>query len=228
KSLAVIGVSPTYPNREVSEAEALAKHLGFRYTMLKTRELDDPSFVSNDSNRCYYCKTELFSGLKEIADKEGFSWVADGSNCDDLKDYRPGRKAAREIDIRSPLCEAGFNKAEIREASKGLGLPNWSKPAMACLASRFPYGTAISEDILGVIEQAEFFLHQLGAGQVRVRHHGTIARIEVDEESIPLLTAEPQRRKIQEKLKALGYTYVTLDLGGYRTGSMNDVLDHGQ
>ncbi len=168
-------------------------------------------------------KTELFSDLQGVALQKGFAWVADGSNCDDLKDYRPGRKAAQEKGVRSPLYEAGFTKEEIRQASKKLGLPNWNKPPMACLASRFPYGTPVTADILKVLEQAEEYLYSLGARQVRVRHHGAIARIEVDPETMALLM-DGKREKVVEKLKSLGYTYVTLDLEGYRSGSMNETL----
>lgn len=224
RSLAVTATSPTYPSREVEEAQNLAKQLGIRHILVRTEELHDPSFVANDGNRCYYCKTELFAELRQIADKQGLAWVADGSNCDDLKDYRPGRKAAEEQRVRSPLSEVGFTKEEIRLAAKELGLPNWDKPPMACLASRFPYGTPITEDVLHILEKAEDYLHQLGARQVRVRHHGHIARIEIDPESISLLLANGNREKVVEKLKALGYTYVALDLGGYRTGSMNETL----
>lgn len=224
KALAVTAVSSTYPSREVEEARVLAKQLGLRHMVIHTRELEDSAFVANDPNRCYYCKTELFSDLQQLARKEGLVWVADGSNFDDLKDYRPGRKAGQEQRVRSPLYEAGFTKQEIRDASKSLGLPNWNKPAMACLASRFPYGTAITEDVLKVLEQAEEYLHSLGARQVRVRHHGTIARIEVDRETMGVLL-NGHREEVVAKLKSLGYTYVTLDLEGYRTGSMNETLN---
>jgi uncharacterized protein len=225
KALAVTAVSPTYPTREVKEAENVAKQLQIRHKLVKTSELTEPSFAANDSNRCYYCKSELFGRLHRLARKEGFAWVADGSNRDDLKDYRPGRKAAQEQRVRSPLCEAGFTKADIRAISKKLGLPNWDKPPMACLASRFPYNIPITEDVLRVLEKAEDCLFNMGAKQVRVRHHGTIARIEVDPQSIiNLFLDEQKRQKVVEKLKELGYTYVTLDLAGYRSGSMNETL----
>ncbi len=224
KSLAVTAVSPTYPSREVEEARNLAKRLGMRHILIQTEELHDPSFVTNDGNRCYYCKTELFTELRRLADREGLVWVADGSNCDDLKDYRPGRKAAQEQGVRSPLSEVGFTKEEIRLAAKELGLPNWDKPSMACLASRLPYGTPITEGALHVLEKAEDYLYQLGAKQVRVRHHGPIARIEVDAATMAIFLTEDNRQKIVGKLKELGYTYVALDLEGYRTGSMNDTL----
>ncbi len=223
KALAVTAVSPTYPIREVEEAKALAGQLGLRHLVIETRELEDKSFVANDPNRCYYCKTELFSDLQGVALQKGLNWVADGSNADDLKDYRPGRKAALENQVRSPLFEAGFTKEDIRRAAKELGLPNWNKPSMACLASRFPYGTPVTEPLLKVLEEAEEYLHSLGAKQVRVRHHGPIARIEVDPESMALLM-NGKREQVVDKFKSLGYTYVTLDLEGYRTGSMNEIL----
>lgn len=223
RALAVTAVSATYPGREVEEAKALAKQLGLRHLVIETKELEDSSFVANDKNRCYYCKTELFSDLQGVALQMGMAWVADGSNSDDLKDYRPGRKAAQEHGVRSPLFEAGFAKMDIRQASKQLGLPNWDKPAMACLASRLPYGTPVTGDVLKVLEEAEEYLHSLGFSQVRVRHHGAIARIEVDPKTMSRLM-NGHRTEIVQKLKSLGYTYVTIDLEGYRTGSMNETL----
>jgi len=203
----------------------MARNLGLRHLLIETDELSDPCFTSNDPNRCYYCKKELFGKLRQIASRETLKWVVDGSNYDDLKDYRPGRKAAVELGVRSPLCEAGLTKADIRALSKKRGLATWDKPAFACLASRLPYGTEITLDLLKRISEAEEFISRFGVRHLRVRHHDTIARIEVDRESLVLLTEEKTRQEVVAKLRALGYTYVTLDLGGYRLGSMNEVLD---
>lgn len=224
KMLAVTAYSPTYPEEEVDSARCLAHKLNFPHLLISTDEMKDPAFIANDPHRCYYCKKELFQHLLTIAAQRGWRRVADGSNIDDLSDYRPGRKAIQELGVVSPLCQVGLTKAEIRSLSREMGLPTWDKPALACLASRIPYGTAITADILKRIEQAESYLHSLGIAQVRVRHHGTLARIEVDPQSIPLLLQGNRRREIAERLKELGYTYVTLDLLGYRTGSMNETL----
>lgn len=224
RAAAVTATSPTYPVSEVEAAQSLAKEIGVRHILIETHELADPCFVSNDSHRCYYCKKELFSRLRDIAKSEGLDWVVDGSNCDDLSDFRPGRWAAEELGVRSPLCEAGLTKAEIRALSRQRGLPTWDKPSLACLASRIPYDTPISLDLLKRISEAEDYLRQLGARQLRVRHHDNIARIEVDPESIPLLTDKGARLELVERFRALGWAYVTLDLAGYRTGSMNEVL----
>ncbi len=224
RALAVTAASPTYPTSEIAAAEELASQNRIRHRIIETHELEDPAFVANDPNRCYYCKGELFGTLAQIALDEGLAWVADGSNSDDLADYRPGRTAAAELGVRSPLCEAGLTKAEIRALSRERGLPTWDKPALACLSSRFPYGTPITMNVLERIAQAEEFLKGLGVRQVRVRHHGATARIEVEPESLPLLVSEGIRGQVVARLKALGYTYVTLDLAGYRTGSMNEVL----
>lgn len=222
--VAVIAASPTYPPEEIGAAQAMARSLGVRHMTIHTEELSDPRFVLNDPSRCYYCKQELFTRLRRIADEEGLRWVVDGSNYDDLGDYRPGRRAAAELGARSPLQEAGLTKAEIRAISKERGLPTWDKPSLACLASRVSYGTAITVERLDRIAQAESYLRSLGIRQVRVRHHDQIARIEVDRGGIELLLDDALRAGVVEKLRSLGYTYVTLDLAGYRTGSMNEML----
>lgn len=223
-TLAVIAVSETYPSREIDEARAMAEALGVRYEVISTRELLDDNFASNPPNRCYFCKTELFSKLRQMADERGLRHVLDGSNFDDLGDHRPGRQAAKEIGVRSPLMEAGLTKDDIRMISKDLGLPTWNKPSFACLSSRFPYGDRITLDKLAQVDQAEQFLQSLGFVQVRVRHHGSIARIEVPREDLPRLLDDEVTLQVANRLKEIGFTYVTVDLQGYRSGSMNDAL----
>ncbi len=224
RTLAVIATSETYPSREIDEAKVTAQALGARYEVIATEELANEDFASNPSNRCYYCKTELFSKLRGIADERGLKWVLDGSNYDDLDDHRPGRQAAKEIGVRSPLMEAGLTKMDIRMLSRELGLPTWNKPSFACLSSRFPYGDRITLDKLGQIDQAEQFIRDLGFVQVRVRHHDAIARIELPKEDLPRLLANGKGELISQMLKGLGFTYVTVDLQGYRSGSMNETL----
>jgi len=224
RALAVSAASPLYPPREIEDAQALTRRLGMRHLIIETRELDDPCFVANDLNRCYHCKRQLFQELLRIASAEGLGWVVDGSNYDDLDDFRPGQRAAQELGVRSPLCEAGLTKTEIRALSREQGLPTWDKPPLACLASRLPYGTPVTLDLVSRIAQAEEYLHSLGVTQVRVRHHGDLARIEVDPESLASLMEPGKRREVVRRLRALGYTYVTLDLAGYRTGSMNETM----
>lgn len=221
---AVIATSESYPKKETQEAIELGKKLNIRHTVIRTRELDNPDFSKNPPDRCYHCKTELFSRLKEIAAKEGLSFVLDGSNFDDMSDYRPGLQACEELGIRSPLKEVGLGKEEIRVLSKQMALPTWNKPSLACLASRFPYNSEINKNSLEQVDKAEEYLWSLGFSQVRVRHHDQIARVEVDAEGIQKLLEPSLRAKIVEFLKRLGYTYVTLDLAGYRTGSMNEPL----
>ncbi len=222
RMLAVTAASPVYPENEVQFARQLAEELGIPHLLIETLEMDNPSFVSNPENRCYYCKSELFQDLTRIAGERHIQWVADGSNCDDLSDHRPGRTAARELGVKSPLVEAGLSKEDIRRLSREMGLKTWNKPALACLASRIPYGTEIKEDLVQKVFQAEDMLHRLGFTQVRVRHHGDIARIEVLPEEMTAVFDGDNRTKIAESMKKLGYTYVTLDLLGYRTGSMNE------
>lgn len=225
KAVSVLASSETYPSSEVREAEEIAGNLNFNLLRIGTDELENEEFARNTPDRCYFCKIELFGKLLEIAKDKGIRWVADGSNMDDLSDYRPGSRAAEELGIRSPLREAGFAKDEIREASKLMGLPTWNKPAFACLSSRIPYGTRIEPVVLTKLDEAERFLKGLGFRQVRVRHHDTIARIEVEPDEIPRLASEEIRLLIAEKFNKIGYTYTTIDINGYRTGSMNAVLD---
>lgn len=224
KVLAVTAVSPTYPQEEHQAACEIARLLGARHISISTDELEDPNFCGNPPERCYYCKQELFRKLKHIASREGISFVVDASNLDDCSDYRPGRKAAEEIGVRSPLIEAGLSKQEIRNFSRELGLPTWDKPSMACLASRFPYGETITPEKLVRVEQAEKLLRALGFRQVRVRSHGKLARIEVDADRLSELAAPGLRQKVVNALKEMGFVYVTLDLQGYRTGSLNEAL----
>jgi uncharacterized protein len=223
--LAVIARSPTYPNEEVEFAKELCQKLKVKYQIIETDEFSDENFIKNPIERCYFCKKELFSKLMEIAEENGIQYVLDGSNYDDKSDYRPGTIAKNELGVRSPLMELGFRKQDIRKYSKELGLSTWDKPSYACLASRIPYGTEITEDILKKVGEGENFLRSLGFKQLRVRHHGNIARIEVEENDIPRIFDEDLRDEIFNKFKALGYIYVVLDLKGYRTGSMNEVLD---
>ena len=223
--LAVTAVSPTYPASEQAEASALASKLGARQRSIHTAELDDPRFASNPPERCYYCKTHLFQDLAEIARSEGLRHVVYGATEDDLGDHRPGMHAARDLGARAPLLEAGLDKDDVRTLSRGMELPTWDKPAMACLASRFPYDATITAEALGSVEQAEDFLRkEVGVRQVRVRHHGTIARLEVDPSDLPTLLGEGSRERIVARLKELGYAYITVDLEGFRSGSMNEVL----
>ena len=226
--LAVIASSATYPEREQQEALRIAEDLKVRYKVIHTKELDDPQFRNNPPERCYFCKKELFSRLKEIAAKEKFPYVCDGSNFEDAFDFRPGFKAAEELDVHSPLKEARLGKNEIRILSKRLGLSTWDKPAMACLSSRFPYFSPIDNASLRQIDQAEEFLRAKGFSQLRVRHHGQMARIEIDPKDFSMIMEKQAREDIVEGLKKMGYLYVTLDLAGYRTGSMNEpILDKG-
>jgi uncharacterized protein len=222
--LAVTATSLTYPGTELDEARRLAEKLGARLKVIESEETHIPEFVSNPPNRCYYCKRELFGKLTDIARAEGLAMVADGSNVDDCSDHRPGREAAKELGIRSPLMEAGLTKDDIRTLSRSLGLPTWNKPALACLSSRFPYGTAISPEGLRKVGAAEQFLKTKGFKQVRVRHHDHTARIEIDPTEFARFFDKGLIAEVVAELKRIGYHYVTLDLEGYRTGSMNEVL----
>ncbi|MDM7998417.1 MAG: ATP-dependent sacrificial sulfur transferase LarE [Dehalococcoidia bacterium] len=220
--LAVTADSPVHPQGETDGAVRLAELLGVRHLVVKTAELRNPRFVANPPDRCYHCKKELFRRLKEIAAEKGISAVVEGSNVDDLRDYRPGARAAEESGVQRPLQEAGLTKAEIRSISRDLGLPTWDKPSLACLASRIPYGTPITTDVLASIDAAEAFIRGLGVSRVRVRHHGQIARIEVDPKDIETLTSETNRQRVINHLKGLGFVHVAVDLAGYRPGSLNE------
>ena len=224
KALAVTATAATYPQAEFEEAKKLAQEIEIKHEIIISEELDIPEFSKNSTNRCYYCKGELFSKLREMADQRGFKHVADGSNFDDLNDYRPGMQAANELGVKSPLKEAKLTKVDIRELSKRMNLPTWNKPSFACLASRFPYGSGITKEKLTTVDKAEQFLRGLGIRQLRVRHHGQIARIEVSKDDMAKFVKDKIREKIVKMFKELGYIYVTLDLGGYRMGSMNEPL----
>jgi uncharacterized protein len=222
--LAVVASSATYPEKELEEALSVARLIGARCMVMETRELSDPRFAGNPPDRCYYCKLELFEQLKLVAGQNRIAWVLDGSNADDLKDVRPGSRAAREMGIRSPLQEVGLSKPEIRELARALGLPNWSKPAQACLASRIPYGEAITRENLRQVAAAEEILRRFGFSQVRVRVHGEVARIEVPGSELDKLMPDEVRNHIVRELKRLGFVFVCLDMEGYRTGSLNEPL----
>ncbi|HUI68334.1 MAG TPA: ATP-dependent sacrificial sulfur transferase LarE [Nitrospirota bacterium] len=226
--IAITAVSETYPPGELEAAKEFARTLGVTHRILRTQELASEEFVRNSPERCYFCKKELYGKLKKIAETEGISCILDGSNTDDLDDYRPGRKAAEEFSVRSPLVETGLSKSDVRELARFLNLPVWDKPSLACFSSRIPYGTRITPDIIETVKNAEDHLHVLGLRQVRVRHHGNIARIEIDREAFGQLFSNETAEKVTSALKGLGYTYVCLDLEGYRTGSMNAELDRQQ
>lgn len=223
--LAVTAVSDIYPDFEHQEAVALARDIGVRHRCVDTSEIDRPEFLTNPPDRCYYCKQELFGMLWDIAKEEGLAQVVDGANADDGSgiDYRPGLQAGSDLGVRSPLREVGLTKEDIRQLSRSFGLPTWNKPSFACLASRFPYGTPITPERLKKVGQAEDYLRQLGFRQLRVRYHDDIARIEVPSEN--QLQLLEHAREIVTALKEIGFTYVTVDLQGYRTGSMNEALN---
>lgn len=219
RALACIGVSPSYPTREMRDAIKLAEQLAVPFRIVNTEEYLDPNYAANPTNRCYFCKSELHDQLKGIVEEEGWAWVLDGANASDLGDHRPGMNAARERNVRSPLLETGITKAEVRAIAQHLGLPVWDKPAMACLSSRVPHGTPITPELLRQIEAAEDVLVELGFAQFRVRHHDEIARIEIPVEDFP--RAVDAHAVIVNGVKAAGYRFVTLDLAGFRSGSLN-------
>jgi len=224
KVLAVTAASETYPAAEMENARKIAQLIGVRHIVIDTEEMENELFVKNPPDRCYHCKTVLFMKLKALAADYGLNFVVDGSNADDISDYRPGAKAARELGIRSPLQEAGLSKAEIRQICRDLGLPNWDKPGMPCLSSRIPYGQPITREKLRQIDQAETFLRSLGIKDLRVRHHGSLARIEVPLRIIDEILSESLRPEIIKKLEAIGFKYVSVDLKGLRSGSFNEIL----
>jgi len=237
EALAVIADSPSLPRRELQEALEIAEQFGFPVRVIKTEEMGDANYTSNPSNRCYFCKSELFESFTEIAQREDWQTIIYGENASDVGDYRPGAVAAKEYQVRAPLKEVGLTKAEIRELSAELGLPTADKPAMACLSSRIPYGEPVTEEALGMIEAAENVLRDAGFYEVRVRHHGAansktenrnsklyIARIEVGADELGKLLEEEVRGAVTQALRKIGYAYVTLDLQGYRRGSANEVL----
>ncbi|MBV4416119.1 ATP-dependent sacrificial sulfur transferase LarE [Clostridium tyrobutyricum] len=222
--IAITATSSTYPKRELDEARKYAKSMGVKHIIIESEELDIEGYAKNPVNRCYYCKKELFSKLRNIAKENDINYVLDGSNLDDTGDYRPGMEAAKELGIVSPLKEAKLTKDDIRTFSREMNLPTWNKPSFACLSSRFPYGNKITSKKLKMVEDAEQFLLDLGFRQVRVRCHDTIARIEVAPEERSKFFDLSLMDKVGNKFREIGFTYVTLDILGYKTGSMNAVL----
>jgi pyridinium-3,5-biscarboxylic acid mononucleotide sulfurtransferase len=220
--LAVTSNNETYLPSELNLAREFADSLGVEHLTVNTRELDNPDYASNPANRCYFCKSTLYSDLRNIAERRGYACVVDGANADDEGDYRPGRKAAKELEVVSPLSIARVSKVEVRELAKLLGLPSWDKPALACLSSRFPYGQEITAEKLAQVARAEEYLRREGFRQVRVRHHGEIARLEVGPEEME--RAFTLREEISAELKDAGFLYVALDLSGYTSGSLNTAL----
>jgi pyridinium-3,5-biscarboxylic acid mononucleotide sulfurtransferase len=225
KVIAITAKSPTFTQIELKDSKTIAGELKVKQVILETDELNNKSFTANDKERCYYCKDELLGLISKYAKKNNFSYILDGSNYEDANDYRPGARAVKKWSVVSPLKEAGLTKVEIRTASKELGLSTWDKPATACLASRIPYGTKITEDLLQKISDAESILKKLGFKQARVRHHENIARIELPVHDIQKILNSEIKNTVIKSLKKLGYVYITLDIEGYTTGSMNKVLD---
>ncbi len=222
KALAITSGSESLKAADLQLAKEITGEWGMNHRVIKTREIENADYVKNPINRCYFCKSTLYSGLKKIAEREGFKWVLNGTNTDDLGDYRPGLTAADENAVKSPLQSCGFAKQDVRDLADHLKLRNAKKPAAACLSSRVPYGTAISSDLLQRIEQAELVLEKLGLAQFRVRHHGSIARLEVEVADFPVII--DKRLEIETQFKQLGYSYVTLDLKGFRSGSLNEAI----
>ena len=224
RALAVTAESPSLAPSELREAVALAQKLGLNHRIIKTGEVERADYLANTPNRCFFCKDELYSHISKLVESDSYAWVTNGTNTDDLGDFRPGLDAAKQYGVRSPLVEAELTKVEIRSLSKDMEIPTWDKPAQACLSSRIPYGTPVSVEAMTRIAKAEEFLRGLGIGQLRVRHHGTVARIEVTPADFPALLDEDTRKNIGQYFRSIGYAYVTLDLEGFRSGSMNEVL----
>lgn len=223
-ALCVTADSPSYPDRHRQLAIRVAGEFGFRHEIVHTRELERLEYRANPTNRCYFCKHELYSLLTAVAQEQQFAAIADGSNADDRGDYRPGRQAAREFGVRSPLDEVDLTKAEIRELSHRAGLPTWDEPASACLSSRIPYHSEVTDEKLRMIERAEDVLHALGFRVCRVRHHDRLARLEIGQDELPRALQPEVRERLITELKAIGYAHVTIDLQGYRMGSLNEGL----
>lgn len=223
--LALTAVSPSLPADARTEAEALARQIGAHHVLIETDELEDEHYAANPADRCYFCRAIVLDRLIAYAAAQGYPVLVDGNNADDAGDFRPGRKAARELGVRSPLLEIGLNKAEIRALARERGLPNWDAPSAACLSSRIPYGTRVSAEVLWQVERAERALHSMGFRQVRVRHHGQVARIEVAPDDFAALLGS--RELVVAALRDAGYTYVALDLAGFRSGSLNEALQGG-
>jgi len=221
-AVAVTAISPSLPSSDLEEARTIAQQFGCAHVLIESHELDDPNYQANTPLRCYFCKHEVYGELGEYAREHDFQFIIDGTNLDDLGDIRPGRKAAAEQGVRSPLIEAQFTKQDVRDLARAIGVPNWDKPSAACLSSRIPHGTPVTIQLLSQVEQAEMIIHGLGIRQARVRHHGAIARLEVPPDDFEIVLA--QRERIVEQLRTIGYTFVALDLVGYRMGSLNQLL----
>ncbi|MEW6126153.1 MAG: ATP-dependent sacrificial sulfur transferase LarE [Acidobacteriota bacterium] len=224
RALALTGDSASYPTFQRELADKLTSQFGIRHEIIFTEEFADANYTSNPPNRCYFCKSELYSKINTLAAERDFKVICDGTNADDIGDYRPGREAARELGVRSPLLECGMTKADIRERSHRAGLPTWDEPASACLSSRIPYGQMVTLEKLSMVDRAESALRKMGFRQVRVRHHQEIARIEISETELPRALNIETTQQMSATLKALGFKYVALDLDGYRTGSLNETL----
>ena len=223
-ALAVTAESPSYPTHQRNIVLGLVKQYGLRHEFIASAEMEDSNYLENPTNRCYFCKHELYSELQKMAELRGFNNVVDGNNIDDTGDYRPGRQAGRELQVRSPLIEAGLNKAEIRELSRRLDLPTWNLPASACLSSRIPYGSPVTVEKLRMIDQGEEIMRSLGFSQSRVRHHGDIARIEIAREEMARALSIEMFGRFSSEFKKLGFRFVAIDVDGYRTGALNEVL----
>ena len=223
-SLAVTANSPSMGPSDLSDATDMARNLGLKHMVVKTNEFSNPEYIANGPRRCYFCKLELYSHLKPIAESENLNFIISGANIDDSSDFRPGMKAGQENGIRNPFIEAGIGKADIRDMSKALGLSTWDKPAQPCLSSRIPYGTPVSVEVLEKIYNAESYMKNLGVKECRLRHHDNIAVIEIPHDQMNLIMATDTREELIQYIKSLGYTYVTLDIGGLRSGNLNVVL----
>ena len=223
KALAVTAVSPALAQKELEETVRLAESFGFAHRIIHTNEMERDGYVANSPRRCYFCKTELYTQITELANREAYSWVVNGANTDDIGDYRPGMEAATENKVRSPLVEAGLTKDDVRSIAKSLDIPIWDKPAQPCLSSRIPYGTPVTVETLSKIEQAEDYLRSLGLKEVRARHHDRLCRIETGENEMEFAFAH--RKEIVSNIKKIGYLWVSLDMTGLRSGSLNDQLN---
>jgi pyridinium-3,5-biscarboxylic acid mononucleotide sulfurtransferase len=224
KAFCVMGISPSVAQIQQTEAEKIAQDFNFNYLSIQTDELANPNYQANPANRCYFCKTELYGKLKPIAAEKNIEFILDGANLDDTKDYRPGREAAKEKGVRSPLIEVGLNKNEIRQLSKKYNLPTWDKPSSPCLSSRIAYGVPVSIERLSKVEKGEEFLRTLGLREFRVRNHGELVRLEIAPDELKKVLDKEITDLIAEKFREFGFKYVTLDLHGYRTGAMNEIL----
>ncbi len=224
KALAITGESPSYPDFQRQDAQAVVQQFHIPFETIVTEEINDPNYLANPTNRCYFCKHELFDKLSVVAKDRKFNFVCDGNNADDVGDYRPGRKAAAELEVRSPLIEAGLTKEEIRVLAKAAGMPIWDRPASACLSSRIPYGMPVTIEKLSEVERGEAALRRLGFKQMRVRHHGDVARIEISPDELEAALNVDMTKKMVEAFKRIGFKFVALDLEGYRQGALNEAI----